>query len=187
MEHGKAMYVFVACFVSLSIFVRGILICHPWLPLMPHYSLHREHWSTAPAHTHSGWIFSPLQCTAALHPSNGTSVELFYFEILTKLLDIWTCTTTLPQTGARCVPRISDSSVSRSAGVQQPGICSAEAPHAAIMTMHCSAAVQLPSPVPGRMYQQRSADWEISGVPECSRSPRPRTETTHTRAGINTE
>ena len=143
--------------------------------------------STAPAHTHSGWIFSPLQCTAALHPSNGTSVELFYFEILTILLHFCTRTTTPPQTDTRCVLRISDSSVSRSAGVQQPGICSAEAPHAAIMTMHCSAAVQLPSPERGRMYQQRSADWEISGVPECSRSPRPRTETTHTRAGINTK
>ena len=145
MEHGKAMYVFVACFVSLSIFVRGILICHPWLPLMPHYSLHREHWSTAPAHTHSGWIFSPLQCTAALHPSNGTSVELFYFEILTILLHFWTGTTTLPQTDTRCVLRISDSSVSRSAGVQQPGICSAEAPHAAIMTI-CTSVQQCSSP-----------------------------------------
>ena len=156
--------------------------------IAPHASLLAAQGAlTAPAHTHSGRIFSPLQCTAALHPSNGTSVELFYFEILTILLHFCTRTTTPPQTDTRCVLRISDSSVSRSAGVQQPGICSAEAPHAAIMTMHCSAAVQLPSPERGRMYQQRSADWEISGVPECSRSPRPRTETTHTRAGINTE
>ena len=67
------MYVFVGCFVSVSIFVRQ---GNPHLPplIAPHASLLAAQGALEPRHTHTlGMdIFS-----TAVHPSNGTSVELF--------------------------------------------------------------------------------------------------------------
>ena len=137
------MYVFVGCFVS-QVFLSGessfaTLDCPSCLTTRCTGSA-----GALPRHTHTraGYF---LHCSALLHPSNGTSVELFYL----NEIHFWAGTTTPPQTDTRCVPRIFDSSVSRSAGVHRPGICSAEAPHAAIMTM-CTAVQQCRSPAQSR-------------------------------------